>query len=286
LEKIKNTVSGVSSTITDLSEATSRLRKISDESAESIQLQSAETEQAAAAINEMTTTANSVANHAGEASKAASSADKSAARGKNQVDNTITTIHEQISQLDIAANVVGQLADDSDSIGNVLDVINGIAEQTNLLALNAAIEAARAGDAGRGFAVVADEVRQLASSTQTATTQIQDVITKLHLAAADAVSTMQSTQNVAKESASQAKLSGESLQEITNESNTISDMNLQIASAAEQQAIVAESINLSVEAISERAKVTKAASDDFRHSTDQLAGLAKRLRGLVTEFKY
>ena len=97
---------------------------------------------------------------------------------------------------------------------------------------------------------------------------------------------MQSTQNVAKESASQAKLSGESLQEITDESNIISDMNLQIASAAEQQAIVAESINLSVEAISERAKVTKAASDDFRYSTDQLTALAERLRGLVTEFKY
>ena len=126
----------------------------------------------------MTTTASSVANHAAEASKAASAADKSAARGKNQVDNTIMTIHKQISQLDIAANVVGQLADDSDSIANVLDVINGIAEQTNLLALNAAIEAARAGDAGRGFAVVADEVRQLANSTQTATTQIQAVITK------------------------------------------------------------------------------------------------------------
>ncbi len=286
VNKIKTTMSGVNDTITDLSSATNKLRETSDESADAIQLLSAETEQVATAINEMTVTAGNVANHASEASKAASSADQSATVGKDQVDSTILAINKQINQLDNAANVIEQLARDSDSIATVLEVINDIAEQTNLLALNAAIEAARAGEAGRGFAVVADEVRQLASRTQTATTKIQDVIAKLHSAAADAVATMQGTQGVAKESASQAALSGESLQEITNESNTISDMNLQIASAAEQQALVAESINRNVEAISDRARVTKEASHDFRDSTDQLTELAGRLQALVGTFKY
>ena len=286
VRKIQTTVNGVSEAITDLSDATTQLRSASDESSNAVRKLNTETEQVAAAINEMTVNASNVAQHAGQASKAAASADESTKQGQQQVDKTIDTIHNQISELDGAAQVVKQLANDSDSIATVLTVINEIAEQTNLLALNAAIEAARAGEAGRGFAVVADEVRQLASRTQTATTQIQDVITKLHHAAADAVNTMQNTQQVAQQSASQAAQSGNSLQEITRDANTISEMNLQIASAAEQQALVAESINQNIEVISERARVTRDASDNFRIATDQLNLLTLRLQQLVGVFKH
>ncbi len=284
--KIKNTVSGVSDSISDLSNATNMLQSVSSDAAHSIQLQSAETEQAAAAINQMTATANNVANHASEAAKAASTADQSAAQGNQEVNTTIQTINEQIGQLDIASQVVEQLANDSDSIGSVLNVINGIAEQTNLLALNAAIEAARAGDAGRGFAVVADEVRQLASRTQSATTEIQDVVTNLHTAAGKAVTAMDNSREAAQKSSMQAEQSGQSLVDITNASNTISDMNLQIASAAEEQAIVADTINQNVVAISERAKDTQAASDEIQNATHQLTQLAQRLQNLVVEFKH
>lgn len=284
--KIKNTVSGVSDAISDLSNAANMLQSVSSDAAHSIQLQSAETEQAAAAINQMTATANNVANHAQEAAKAASTADQSAAQGNQEVNTTIQTINEQIGQLDIASQVVEQLANDSDSIGSVLNVINGIAEQTNLLALNAAIEAARAGDAGRGFAVVADEVRQLASRTQSATTEIQDVVTNLHTAAGKAVTAMDNSREAAQKSSMQAEQSGQSLVDITNASNTISDMNLQIASAAEEQAIVADTINQNVVAISERAKDTQAASDEIQNATHQLTQLAQRLQNLVVEFKH
>lgn len=284
--KIKNTVSGVSDSITDLSDATNKLQSVSSDAAHSIQLQSAETEQAAAAIHQMTATAGNVANHASEASKAASSADQSAAQGNQEVNTTIATINEQIGQLNIASQVVEQLASDSDSIGSVLNVINGIAEQTNLLALNAAIEAARAGDAGRGFAVVADEVRQLASRTQSATTEIQEVVTNLHTAAGKAVTAMDNSREAAQKSAMQAEQSGQSLIEITKASNTISDMNLQIASAAEEQAIVADAINQNVIAISERSKESQTASDEIQNATHQLTTLAGRLQSLVVEFKH
>lgn len=284
--KIKNTVSGVSDSIGDLSKATTMLQSVSSNAATSIQLQSDETEQAAAAINQMTATANDMANHASQAAKAASTADQSAVQGNQEVNTTIQTINTQIGQLDIASKVVEQLANDSDSIGIVLNVINGIAEQTNLLALNAAIEAARAGDAGRGFAVVADEVRQLASRTQSATTEIQDVVTNLHTAAGKAVTAMDNSREAAQQSSMQAEQSGKSLVDITNASNTISDMNLQIASAAEEQAIVADTINQNVVAISERAKDTQAASDEIENATHQLTLLAQRLQNLVVEFKH
>lgn len=286
VSKIRNTVTGVSESISELSSATDSLRHVSSNAANAIQMQTAETDQAAAAINEMTATANEVASHAQEAAQAATAADQSASQGNQEVSTTIDTINKQMAELDNAAQVVEQLASDSDSIGSVLNVINDIAEQTNLLALNAAIEAARAGDAGRGFAVVADEVRQLASRTQTATTEIQEVVTKLHEAAGKAVNAMQNSRHAAQQSSSQAEQSGVSLASITDASNTITEMNLQIASAAEQQAAVAETVNQNVVAISERAKDTQSASHEIQTATQQLNLLADRLQRLVAEFKH
>lgn len=286
VDKIKVTVAGVAQSVNDLSETTNNIHLVTSQSSETIKLQSMETEQAAAAVNEMSSTAVNVAQHASEASKAASAADESVLKGKSEVSTTINTIERQIQQLEEASRVVNQLAQDSDSIGTVLNVINEIAEQTNLLALNAAIEAARAGEAGRGFAVVADEVRQLASRTQSATTEIQDVVIKLHTAASDAVKSMEYTQTSAKESVHQAQLSGESLAEITQESQVISDMNLQIASAAEEQALVAEAINSNVVSISERANQVQGASEEMKSATNELTELTQRLESLVSEFKY
>lgn len=284
--KIKTTVEGVAQSVNDLSATTNRIHEVSSQSSDTIKQQSMETEQAAAAVNQMSSTAANVAHHASDASKAATSADQSVQKGKSEVSTTIQTIQKQIQQLEDAAAVVNQLARDSDSIGTVLNVINEIAEQTNLLALNAAIEAARAGEAGRGFAVVADEVRQLASRTQSATTEIQDVVVKLHTAASDAVLSMEHTQSAAKESVHQAQLSGESLASITSESQIISDMNLQIASAAEEQALVAEAINNNVVSISERANQVQGASEEMKSATNELAELTQRLEVLVSQFKY
>jgi methyl-accepting chemotaxis protein len=284
--KIRNTVEGVSTAVDELSSAAGSLRQVSNEAADAISRQSQETEQAAAAINEMSATAGDVARNAASAADAAASADSASARGRAEVDSTISAIHSQVDQLNSAAGVIEKLAQDSQSIGKVLNVINDIAEQTNLLALNAAIEAARAGEAGRGFAVVADEVRELASRTQKATTEIQDVINQLQSAASQAVHSMHNTREFAEQSATQAAKAGDSLIAITNESNTISDMNLQIAHAAEQQAEVAETINQNVVTISERARETQNASTRISASTQELARVAARLQQLVSEFKY
>jgi methyl-accepting chemotaxis protein len=176
-----------------------------------------------------------VARNATEAAKAASHSDEEAQNGQAVVDRTINAIDALASEVDRAANVIHRLEQDSDKIGTVLDVIKGIAEQTNLLALNAAIEAARAGEQGRGFAVVADEVRTLASRTQQSTAEIQQMIERLQAGAQEAVSVMEDSRSRASDSVSSAQSAGQSLESITRSVASITDMNTQIASAADEQ---------------------------------------------------
>ncbi|MEH6473445.1 MAG: methyl-accepting chemotaxis protein, partial [Halopseudomonas sp.] len=176
VEKMQTLISQVSGSIDSVSIAVEQTSKSAAETDQSTAKQRAETEQVAAAVTEMASTIQEMSQHASQAADAANQADTEAAQGSEIVANTVASINLLADKVDSAAQVMEQLAADSNEVGQVLDVIQSIAEQTNLLALNAAIEAARAGESGRGFAVVADEVRTLASRTQKSTDEIRIII--------------------------------------------------------------------------------------------------------------
>lgn len=211
--------------------------------AEALTKQFAEVEQLATAMHEMAATSTDVAGNAQGAASAAQQADRAVEDGVNIVVHTTDAITTLSTQLQQAVNVVHDLEVSTNNIESILVVINGIADQTNLLALNAAIEAARAGEYGRGFSVVADEVRTLAQRTQKSTTEISSMIEKLQSGARTAAKVMEQSNNLATDTVTKAGETTMALDNIRASILQISDMNLQIASAAEEQSLVAEEIN-------------------------------------------
>lgn len=268
-----------------LAAAAEELSAITEQSTSGVMRQQGETEQVATAMNEMSATVSEVARNAANAASAAQEADTQAKDGSHVVSITVDTIHNLATEVERTAGVIENLKEDSISIGTVLDVIRDIAEQTNLLALNAAIEAARAGEQGRGFAVVADEVRTLASRTQQSTREINDMIERLQNGANEAVNVMQAGREKAEESVEQAGKAGEALQMITQVVDNIKSMNMQIASAAEEQSATAEEINRNIVNISEIAQETSSGSRETATASDELARLAADLQSQVGKFK-
>ena len=285
VEKIRVLIQQVAAGSDQVAAAANELSATSEETNEQVRRQKAETDQVATAMNEMTATVQEVARNAADAAAAAQTTDQDANAGQQVVQKTVTAINGLSSQVDNAAEVVGRLSQDAEEINKVLEVIGDIADQTNLLALNAAIEAARAGEQGRGFAVVADEVRTLASRTQDSTHEIQQMIERVQSGTREAVQAMEDGRNKAHESVEQVNLAGESLVAITQSVTRISDMNTQIASAAEEQSTVAEEINRNVANITEVLDQTASGSEQIRNASEELSKLASEQQQRVGQFK-
>jgi methyl-accepting chemotaxis protein len=213
------------------------------QSASAMQEQLHELEQLATAMHEMATTSGDVANNAQGAAASAREADEATSLGTSVVSETTSAIDNLSQKIDEAVEEVKVLESATDNIETILKVINDIADQTNLLALNAAIEAARAGDSGRGFAVVADEVRTLAQRTQESTTEIRNMIEQLQAGASSVANAMNMSKATAGTAVERAQEANVALESIRDAIQQISDMNIQIASAAEEQSLVAEEIN-------------------------------------------
>ena len=278
-------VSTVARTAAQLDSGAARLAASMNEVRHGMLGQQSETDQAATAINEMTATVHHIAQHAGATRDLSQSADSLAGSGKEVVSRVQDSISGLSSGVQQTAEMIRQLAEDSQKINGVVGVIHSIAEQTNLLALNAAIEAARAGDLGRGFAVVADEVRSLAKRVQTSTDEITSMVADLQAGTRDAVEFMQESSYKADDCVRQAQEAGAALAEITGAVAQMRESNTQIAVAAEQQSQVAEEMNRAVVSIRDVTEDTVQQTVSSATTSSELATLAGELNKAIGQLK-
>ncbi len=282
---LRSTIQGIADSSNQLASAAEELNAVTEDSTRGLHQQNHEIEQAAAAVNEMTAAVDEVARNAVATSEASQDSNDTAQRGRKQVLQTVESINLLASDVTNTAGEVEHLAGQVRDISKVLEVIRSIAEQTNLLALNAAIEAARAGDAGRGFAVVADEVRALAHRTQQSTGEIEQMIGSVHQGTDKAVHAMQSSNERARTTLEMARAAGEALDGITSAISQISERNLVIASASEEQAQVAREVDRNLVNIRDLSLQSSAGANQTSAASQELARLAIDLNGLVARFR-
>ncbi|MEH6575477.1 MAG: methyl-accepting chemotaxis protein [Amphritea sp.] len=283
--RLRKMITEVLGSSAQINASTAELSSVSEQSNQAIAYQQSNTEMVATAITEMVATVQDMAENTAGAAHATQQAKIEAQNGVEVVQNNQQAMEQLVSKVNLASDKMNQLKEDSNDIGGILGVIREIADQTNLLALNAAIEAARAGEQGRGFAVVADEVRSLAQRTQQSTQEIQALIDRLQQGTTAAVEVMNESCAQVEDNSQRAEKVRESLSAITQAVATINDMNVQIASASEQQLAVAEDVNQNVVNISESGDQILSGSKQNEISSEELAKLSGELQALMGRFK-
>ena len=282
---LRGLIGNISDNAQQIASAAEELSTITEQTRAGVSNQREETEQVAAAMNQMLATAQEVARHAEQASIAAGQANQQTDLGDQVVTDVVAQIEHLAHEMARSSQAMLALQRESQKIGSVLDVIKSVSQQTNLLALNAAIEAARAGEAGQGFAVVADEVRSLAQRTQQSAEEIEELIGGLHSGTQQVADILDYSRTLTDNSVGLARNAGDALSEIARTVLVIQEMNPQIAAAAEEQSAVAEEINRSVLKVRDASEQTAAASEQTAAASIELARLGTDLQQCVGQFK-
>ncbi len=275
----------IQASTSEIAALTEQMARTSEESSHSLEEANSQLSHSSESMTELVGATQEVARNATLTVDQVISAEQAVAGGRTGVEKTIAEIGALARDVERSARAVQNLAEESEAITSVLDVIKSVAEQTNLLALNASIEAARAGEHGRGFAVVADEVRTLASRTHQSTGEIEEMISRLRQGTREAVETMENGQRQAGISVDTAARAGDNFALISEAITNISRMNDLIAAASQQQSTSAEEIDNSLAGLTEASRVNAEIATEAASAGQELANLSERLHQLAAGFK-
>ncbi|KPX11485.1 methyl-accepting chemotaxis protein [Pseudomonas syringae pv. coryli] len=283
--RMKTCLTRLQDTAEHLNSQARQSNSLANASSIGLERQRVETEQVAAAINQMAATTQEVASHVNRAADATQQANELTRRGRDIAGETREAIQRLSTSVGETGLTVTRLAKDSDEIGGVVDVIKGIADQTNLLALNAAIEAARAGEQGRGFAVVADEVRLLAQNTGKSTKEIAGMIEKIQAGVRETVESMRSGVQEVNEGVEMAGTAGQAIIEIRDSSGKVLQVVDQISFALREQTAASQDVARNVERSAQMAEQNNMSVQELLKTSGGLKTLATSLQTEVGKFR-
>ncbi|MDB2373544.1 methyl-accepting chemotaxis protein [Psychrosphaera haliotis] len=285
MEVLRAAISDVMAVVQPLLDNSTRLIQRMEVAESAMHKQSEDSEMVKQSMEEMNQSVNEISNSANEAAVATENAENEANQSLDILNQSMAVSQALNNEIKGASSVIHKLAQDTQNVNQILDVITSIAEQTNLLALNAAIEAARAGEQGRGFAVVADEVRELASRTSKSTTEIRELLNALTEAATASVDSMESASAQAERNEEYAAQTGKSVNKIAGHINTINGLNTQIATATEEQTSVANTVMTNVNDMNQSIGSSLEALDGIRDVSKSLHTLSDDLLEAASKFK-
>ncbi|WP_115719619.1 methyl-accepting chemotaxis protein [Gallaecimonas mangrovi] len=289
MNQMANSLSRMVSTIMghsgQMAQSADHLSQMARKNRQAVNQQQQNTEQASSAIHQMSVTISQVAKNAQDTLHSSNQASGAIRQGSHTMDKTQRLSEAAVASTDQSREMIDELRTSTDKIKEFINIVNGIAEQTNLLALNAAIEAARAGEQGRGFAVVADEVRALASRSQDATKEIQELIANLVGNASSAVDVIYQSSEKIMETSRHINLAKDELSSGFEALNNLNDANALMATASEQQSAAADEISRSVVDIRDAGQIVLASTTDTEAACDDLNRQALELKTLMSQFK-
>jgi methyl-accepting chemotaxis protein len=239
----------------------------------------------AAAVTEMTESIHQIADSADRANQLSLESGQLSREGSEVISRAMGEMNRISEAVHQTSGVIDTLADKTQTITSIVNVIHDVADQTNLLALNAAIEAARAGEQGRGFAVVADEVRKLAERTSTATREIAAMISDIQQSSQESKSTMEMAVQRVESGVELAGQGGEAVRRIEESAGRVVGVVEDISVALKEQTHANNLVSQQVDRISSSADSNASSARTAAEITGRMHGLTEQLRAAVNRFQ-